>query len=221
MRTKKKVTSGATAELSDAPTGWKDPSQGQIDLELTVRSLQGDRDATSSFVDRMLCIPRFLGKLDELRQRRLGQDERRDLTQEITMRVWRDRAAFTGKSRLETWMYSYVRNAYLESAREEATYKGRREDLGDHPHALGVEDRTLERVASRLDADLVRTIAADLPEAQQQVLEMKLMDGLSFSEIAGAVGSNQNTIKARYYRSLRSIKSHLDAPSSSASSLFD
>ena len=212
MKTKKKAALDATAESSDSPTVMKGPPEGLLDLELTARTLRGDRGATMSFVDRMLCIPRFLGKLDERRQHRLGDDRRRDLAQEVTLRVWRDRKAFTGQSKLETWMYSYVHNAYREMVRDEASYGGRREDFSDHPDALSVEDRTLEHVAQRIDSDLVREIAATLPQTHRSVVEMKLTAGLSFSEIARAIGSSPNTIKARYYRALRSIKAHLDAP---------
>lgn len=206
MKTTKKPASPTTDGRADAPTRVKDAPQRRFDLELTARSLRGDPGAKAAFARSMLCIPRFLGKLDELRHRRLSDDQRRDLAQEIMMRVWRDRAAFTGRSKLDTWMYSYVRNAYRESVRNVGSYATRREDLGDDTSVMSVEDRTIDEVGLRLDGDLVREEAAKLPEEQRVVLEMKLGLDLSFSEIARDLGSNTSTVKTRYYRALSEVR---------------
>ncbi|MEM6672014.1 MAG: RNA polymerase sigma factor [Planctomycetota bacterium] len=174
------------------------------------QTLTGDRTAGHAFVDRMVCIPRFLRRLDRRYGSPLGDDVLSDLSQEVAARVWRDRSRFAGKSRLESWVFGYARRVYLEGLGSWKDQSGLHValDEGSDQH-VDPGARVADAVAVELDAQAILELVDELPARDAEVIREKLVEGAPFSAIARGRGEDINAVKTRYYRALDRIRSRL------------
>ncbi|MEL6429272.1 MAG: sigma-70 family RNA polymerase sigma factor [Planctomycetota bacterium] len=162
----------------------------------------------------MVCIHRYLGSSTAARG--LGPSAVDDLAQEAVLRTWANRARYDGSARLETWMIGITRNVLLEALRRRANDRQRRTELtdGDGPVDPGAPN-PLAAVGLQLELDRVRNAMDDLSEEDRALLTEKLLRGMSFRELSLQFGRPANTLKARYYRLIRSLRRRCGADDTS------
>ena len=79
----------------------------------------------------------------------------------------------------------------------------------DFPGLLGLPSRADEPDAfysRKTDAAMVMGLLAELPEAQQTVIRLRLFDGLRFREVAERLGCPLNTALARMHDGLKRLR---------------
>lgn len=97
-------------------------------------------------------------------------------------------------SRLESWMFAIVRNAWIDEMRS----RSRREqpvapeELADHPAG--------ETAAASVDAMSIQAAMARLPEEQRSAVSLVLIEGLSYKEAAEVMGVPIGTLTSRLAR---------------------
>jgi RNA polymerase sigma-70 factor (ECF subfamily) len=127
----------------------------------------------------------------------LGREDARDASQEVWVRVWRNIGSFRGESAFSTWLHSIVVNTRLsfrhkEARRKQREFGGETPDLPEPPGgdadpesaALGAERRGEIRVALR-----------EVREEHRAALVLRHVEGLSYAEIAEALGVPNGTAK--------------------------
>jgi RNA polymerase sigma-70 factor (ECF subfamily) len=125
-----------------------------------------------------------------------------DVVQEAFVRFWRSRqrAADPG-----AYLYACVKHCALDWQRGRKR-QSRREEAAARPEAqtlfIGPPDQEERRAAI---AAALRT----LPENQREVLVMKIWGGLSFPQIAQALGISANTAASRYRYALAKLREQL------------
>lgn len=157
---------------------------------------------------------------------RLTQDaeEARDLTQETFLQAFRYIASFRGESDLRTWLYRIAVN----QARNRRRWWRRRKQSDtislDQP-----DDTTGEAFSARLACETSETPEAcalrnererhllralgSLNNDAREVVVLRDIEGLSYEEVAEALGTNTGTVKSRLSRAraeLRRRLSHLE-----------
>ncbi|HVR05059.1 MAG TPA: sigma-70 family RNA polymerase sigma factor [Solirubrobacteraceae bacterium] len=123
------------------------------------------------------------------------------------------RAQFRGSSEVELsgWLWSIARSTLREHERRgEAARRGARR-LGRERRALG--DRELERIeelagVAELRDAVVRRLA-QLPEEQREAVRLRVLEDLSYEEVAARLGLSVETVRARVSRALRRLGSEL------------
>ena len=201
----------ATDRPVRALTGSKDESTWATDLNLLRRTLEGDAAAEEEFVQRMVCIPRFLQRFDARMGQPFDSHQIDDLSHEVAARVWRDRERFAGGSRLESWVFGYARHVFLEALGAERVRSGREGAL--ESVSLEQPDDTTPidtAVAMQLDAQIILDHVDALPERERVLIRMKLFDAASFTEIARRTGDDVSALKTRYYRAIQRIREKLN-----------
>ncbi|MEL6712640.1 MAG: sigma-70 family RNA polymerase sigma factor [Planctomycetota bacterium] len=179
-----------------------------------MRATLDDRPgASDAFAARMVCIHRYLGSSTAARG--LGSAAIDDLAQEAVLRTWANRARYDGSARLETWMIGITRNVLLETLRRRADDRQRRTEFaeGESPADPGAPN-PLAAVGLQLELDRVRGAMDNLAEEDRALLDGKLLRGLSFRELSVQFGRPANTLKARYYRLIRSLRRRCGADDS-------
>ncbi len=144
----------------------------------------GDDAAFRRLYDR-LAERVFRYALTLLHDRHLAEE----VAQETMVIVWRQAAAFEGRSRVSTWVFGIARFRALDLLRKEK--RGERVPelrLVEPDPAPAVEDR--ERT--------LRAIRA-LPEEQREVVFLTFYEGLSYADISGVLGIPEGTVKSRMY----------------------
>lgn len=121
------------------------------------------------------------------------------------MRVWRDRASFNGTSRLETWVYPYAQFVYREAVRRQARSDYLRDDETSPDETWASSREVGEILDDRDEWARVEAALDTLSPEDSSLIEQKLFLGSTFSQMEQETGTSANTLKARYYRALRSV----------------
>lgn len=178
--------------------------------ELVSRAKQGDQDAFSQLVEANQ------NRIYTLTLRMTGSPEdAADLAQEAFLRAWRSLPSFQGESNFSTWLYRLTSNLCIDFLRRE---KRRRavaavslDGEEDAPPAQVPDHRftpegELER--RELRAAVSRGLAR-LSDDHRQVLVLRELEGLSYTEIAGRLGLEEGTVKSRIARARMSLRNIL------------
>ncbi|MFQ5875513.1 MAG: RNA polymerase sigma factor, partial [Dehalococcoidia bacterium] len=171
---------------------------GPTEEALTGRATRGDGDAFTRLYD--IYVERVYRHIS-YRVKVVADVE--DLTQEVFMRAWRSiRRYKPGKRPFLAWLYTIAHNLVIDYYRKRA-----REPLvtlEESPQATsGHEDTNIE---SFIDLDVVRRMLARLPADQQQVLMLRFVEGLDYTDVAAALGKSQGAVRVIQFRALRRLR---------------
>lgn len=144
--------------------------------------------------------------------------EAMDVSQEVFLRVFRTLSQFRGQSSLKTWIYRIVLNQASNRQRWwRRRFRAFQVGLDDHVARHGdlpERRRTAhpdEVMVQRETADRVHRALASLPFDQRAVIVLREIDGLSYEEIAEALGVPVGTVKSRLGRARAELRSRLGA----------
>jgi RNA polymerase sigma-70 factor (ECF subfamily) len=143
-----------------------------------------------------------------------NQEEARDLSQEVFLRVFRTLPSFRGESALRTWIYRIVVNQARNRQRgwmrrrrkDQISLDQHVEETGDLPCECRLPDGVLasKEVAARLWQAL-----DGLPFDQRTAMVLREIDGLRYEEIAFSLGIAVGTVKSRLTRARQALRAEL------------
>lgn len=181
-----------------------------IDRELVVRVQQGDKRAFD------VLVLKYQHKIVKLISRYIRDTaECQDVAQEAFIKAYRALAGFRGDSAFYTWLYRIA----INTAKNYLVAQGRRpgDDNIDAQDAEQFEGEsslkeyaTPERMA--LKDEIERTIFQaidDLPEDLRMAITLRELEGLSYEEIAQAMGCPIGTVRSRIFRAREAIDEKL------------
>ncbi len=177
------------------------------DSEIVRRAQAGDHDAFRILVER------YQGRAYGLALRILRNEEQaKDAVQDAFLKVYRSLDRFEGRAGFYTWLYRIVMNQCLDHKRRD---KSDREVEWNDESAAGLLDasesaaspagRDADREApdvaierSEIRQAVARAINA-LPEDARRTIQLREIDGLSYKEIAEAMGIPKGTVMSRLH----------------------
>ncbi|ABM58976.1 RNA polymerase sigma factor RpoE [Verminephrobacter eiseniae] len=180
------------------------------DLQLVERTVAGDQRAYELLVIKyQRRIERLIGRM--VRDTDLVQD----IAQETFIRAYRALHQFRGDAQFYTWLYRIAVNsakkALMEMKRnpvisENALRGNEQEDETSYPGHELTSDETPETVlAAQEVAQAVNAAVQDLPEDLRQAVVLREIEGLSYEEIAAAMGCPIGTVRSRIFRAREAI----------------
>jgi RNA polymerase sigma factor (sigma-70 family) len=132
-----------------------------------------------------------------------------DLTQEVFVRVFRSLSSYTPGT-FEGWLHRITTNLFLDMARRKQRI--RFEGLGDDTAArLGDGGRSPADAFDdrHLDSDIQAALKALAPEYRAAVILCDI-EGLSYEEIAAALGIKLGTVRSRIHRGRAQLRAALE-----------
>ena len=180
------------------------------DQELVKRVQRGDKRAYD------LLVLRYQHKIYSLVSRYIrDQDEVPDVVQEAFIKAYRALANFRGDSAFYTWLYRIA----INTAKNYLVSRGRRPP-GTDIEATDAENyesgEALRDVAnpenSLATEQLQATIDAaieSLPEELRMALTLREFAGLSYEEIADAMGCPVGTVRSRIFRAREAVEQQI------------
>ncbi len=179
------------------------------DEQLLARLRAGDDSAYEELVRKE--TPHLLAVARRLLR---NEEDAQDAMQQAFVSAFRALPAFSGQSRLTTWLHRIVTNAALMKLRT----RGRRpeesiEDLLPHFLEDGHHVEQFSEWSLPADARMVRhetrthvRAAIDrLPDSYRTVLLLRDIEELSTEETAQALGVTSNTVKIRLHRARQAL----------------
>jgi RNA polymerase sigma-70 factor (ECF subfamily) len=142
---------------------------------------------------------------------RLLQDreEGRDAAQEVFLRAFRKAQSIRPQGQLYTWLYRVAVNYCLNRLRRRRMVRFLRLEVGveqepfDPPSPEADAERAL---IARRDWRRLRQAIEVLPANQRLVLLLAKLEGLSYKEIALAVGISVGAVESRLVRAMRTLE---------------
>ena len=178
------------------------------DSLLVIQAKEGNQEAFNALMEL------YQTKVYNLALRMTGSPEdAADLTQEAFLNAWRGLPSFRGGSSFSTWLYRLTNNACIDFLRREKRRKtveaGFSMDDEEQNYAELVPDESPAPQAMLEGKELKEAIQrglAQLSEEHRQVLVLREVNGLSYSEIAQITGMEEGTIKSRIARARISLR---------------
>ncbi len=197
----------ASAEASNRELRSREAEE---DRALITRAQAGDKAAFRSLVERhqrrAFAIAVGLVRDD---------NDAREIVQEAFLRVFRGLATFEGSSTFFTWLYRIVTNLAIDLMRK----PGRKGAELDEARNLSDDSEGEFALVSRIDGadpiDVVRRkemaariqAALDaLPWYHRAVILMREVEGLSYEEMAEAMGVSKGTIMSRLFHARQKMQ---------------
>lgn len=197
------MTDSAPIQPQPGDTHPPGPHPYAADLDLLRRALLRDPDAVQTLVQHLGRVPAAV----RVKNRRMGSplshEEERDAAQEALTAIWAKLSTFRGTSKLDTWIFGFAATQVLKAVQT----KARRRVVSD-PEVLEREGAPAPDEPA-LDPTVVHAAIDRLEPGSAEVVRMRHFDDLSFEDIAQRTGLKQNTVKARYYRSMRKLQEAL------------
>ena len=181
------------------------------DLSLVRRVQRGDKSAFDALVLK------YQHKVVKLVMRYVRNPaEAEDIAQEAFIKAYRALPQFRGDSAFYTWLYriaiNTAKNAVvsrdrspidfdldLQNSDESYDMQGRLKD-SETPEALTLTEEIRSTVNSAIDA---------LPEDLRTAIVLRELEGLSYEEIADAMGCPVGTVRSRIFRAREAIDRRL------------
>jgi RNA polymerase sigma-70 factor (ECF subfamily) len=156
-----------------------------------LRAQAGDRDAFAALVERYWSsVYRWLARAGR------GTHAAEDLTQEVFLKAWGGLRSFRSGTNFRAWLFRIARNCLVDLKR------GRSPQPFDGPtDALASPAASPPRVMlDREGRQLLERAVGQLPDEYRVAFLLRAEGGLSFREIATALGLTEETARWRVFK---------------------
>lgn len=181
------------------------------DKEIIQKVLEGDNDAFG------LLVEKYQTKVYNLALRMSGsEDDAFDLAQESFIRAWRSLGSFQFESSFSTWLFRLSSNIcldYIRARKRRAavslTVLGEEDDAETQ---LDLPDPSMtpeEAVLAAEEKELLVRALNSLPADQRQIITLRAINDLSYTEIAEILGIQEGTVKSRLSRARAMLRNKL------------
>jgi RNA polymerase sigma-70 factor (ECF subfamily) len=144
------------------------------------------------------------------------ENDANELVQDAFLRVYKNLGSFQGQSSFFTWLYRIITNLSIDLIRKPGRQLA---ELNDGRHDAAEEKHEDFPFLSRIDgadpSDVVRrqeiaarlkTALEALPDYHRGVILMREVEGLSYEEMAQAMGVSKGTIMSRLFHARQKLQ---------------
>ena len=184
----------------------------QILSELMRRAASGEDAAFESLVRHFEGMV-YAFALQSLRRR----EDAEDATQEVFLKLWRSLSTWRDEASVKTYVMRIARNTVIDMIRhrnshptDSLTVEG---DDGEEPQREIADTDTASNPATdyarREQIEEIRRAIDKLPPDHREIIILRDINGLSYTEIADATGLDPGTVKSRLSRAREKLKEFL------------
>lgn len=176
-------------------------SDDERDKELIARWKGGDERAATELVQRHAqALARFAVASGE-------RNEVDELVQDTFVRAFNSLDGFRGESSFRTWLFTIERRLLLDRRRADKRRRDRTEIQEDD---AATEYDALDSVVADEMQQRLQEAVSRLSPTQREVFALRVGEGMSYKEIADAVGTTEGAARVHYHNAMRAVKEFLD-----------
>src|SRR5215211_88132 len=178
------------------------PRPGDVrDAELIARWRAGDQRAAAELVERHAsALARFAVSSG-------ARTEIDELVQDTFVRAFASLDGFRGESSFRTWLFTIERRLLMDRRRAE---KRRRDRIEIQESDAATEYDALDSMLADETQQRLQGAVGRLSPTQREVFALRVGEGLSYKEIAEAVGTTEGAARVHYHNAMRAVKEFLD-----------
>jgi RNA polymerase sigma-70 factor (ECF subfamily) len=147
--------------------------------------------------------------------RLVGPSDAEDVVMDTFLKAWSALPGFGGRCRLGTWLCRLAHNQCVDHLRRRRFIAEPTDPPDARPEPADDRQAAPDEATIRLEtAEAVNRALAALPEGHRAVALLRHVDGLSYQEIASALGLSIGTVMSRLFyarRKLRALLTVFDA----------
>jgi RNA polymerase sigma-70 factor (ECF subfamily) len=132
-----------------------------------------------------------------------SKEEAEDVAQDVFYRIWRGRERWVPAGAVRGYLYLSVRNAARDRLARAAVAQRWRLRQVETTTEIQPDVAAAELTAS------VEHALADLPPKRSAVCKLRLIDGLSYAQIADRLGISEKTVETQLARGLKFLRDRI------------
>lgn len=174
--------------------------EGSVDAEghLLGRLQAGDEGAFADFVER------YQRRLYYLALRWVRDpEEAHDIVQRAFLRAHQAIGRFRGQSSLQTWLYRITMNLCKNFLRDAERARRKMEGYAERQSLRQAEEAAN---TTKEDFEALRGVIDRLPPRQRETLLLRVVEELSFMEIAEIMQCSEGTAKSNYHHAVKNLR---------------
>ena len=133
-----------------------------------------------------------------------NEAEAQDVVQEVLIKAWHQRDELRNA---EAWCMQVTRNLSLNKLK--SGHRSRTEELAEHDRYESHAASPYAQTETQDAMGHVRTLLQSLPLKQQQVLELRDVEGYSYQEISDVLKIDLNQVKVNLFRARQTLRKQL------------
>jgi RNA polymerase sigma factor (sigma-70 family) len=180
--------------------------QPDSSAETVEKIMKGDHEAFASLMKSHLPLVMHV-----VARMVADHEDRKDLCQEVFLKVYRGLEGFRGESKLSTWIAQIAYNTCLNHSlkkrpclQEDSLLEAQNREPEDRESALPDE-----RIADRDVSDKLHSEISRLPVRYRAVLTLFHLEGMQIGEIAAVMDMPEGTVKNDLFRARKILKEKL------------
>ncbi|MFM6963316.1 MAG: sigma-70 family RNA polymerase sigma factor [Micrococcales bacterium] len=146
-----------------------------------------------------------------------NRSDAEDLVQETMIKAYRSFGSFQQGTALKAWLRTIMKNTNSNIMTKRGKQIGKTpldelEDwqVGSAPSLTSVETRSAEIEAIEgMDSPEIQRAMAELPDQWREVLQLRVIEGLSYAEIAEALDMKPGTVMSSLHRAKAKLREQL------------
>lgn len=145
----------------------------------------------------------------------------KDCIQEVFFDLYNKRHSLSDTDNIRYYLLKSLKNTLLRKIqRERRIIELNKKTTSDFNIEYSFEKKIIENEIEEEKKLLVKTILADLNDKQKEILFLRFMQGLSYSEISEIVDIASDSVKKQVYRTVKKIRQSLGAKTNMIFYLF-
>jgi len=175
------------------------------EADLISRCRKGDQDAFKEIFDR------YHKRVYRIAYGMVRQKEdARDIVQEVFTKLFRSIQDFRGKSKFYTYLYRMAVNTTIDHTRKMGKFSAFSLDEEGAFEPSGEPEQRPDRIFLRKELEGKLNLALEkLPPDQRMALVLREVEGLSYQEMAEAMGCSIGTVMSRLHYARRRVQTLL------------
>lgn len=182
------------------------------DAAIVKKAIDGDAEAFGQLVEKYSSFVYRTVFFDIRRH-----EDAEDISQEVFIKAYRALASFRCDSEFSTWLYRICKNTVYDYTRKNSRAKTiPLSDMSsdDYEREFDVPDTDgkfdpEKTYISKETASVVQDAISSLPEQHRDIIVMRDIEGLSYSEISDILSLEEGTVKSRLSRARAALRKKL------------
>ncbi|HKR89888.1 MAG TPA: sigma-70 family RNA polymerase sigma factor [Phenylobacterium sp.] len=191
---------------SETPRSLQD-LRAEADDWLFLAAQAGDHLAFRVLVERHVGLVRRLA-LNVLRD----ELEAEDVTQEVFVSAWRNRASWRPEAKFTTWLYRIAMNRAIDCYRSRRPTPQPQEELTrliDRDAGIAVPPRQEEEIEQQELSGTLRSALQRLPATQRRAIELFYYEDMEVARIAEVMVTSEQSVRSLLKRGRQALKFRL------------